>query len=96
MKENEKTKERKKYTYNGKRRKTNTNINMYIHRVIQKFPELPISIQGNDIPSISLHHIFKIVVVIFHGKFQPFNSLLRYHFEVNNIYKVDLLGYYPC
>ena len=68
----------------------------HLHRVIQKFSELAISIQGNDIPSISLHHIFEVVVVIFHGKFHPFNSLLRYPFEVNNRYKIDLLGYYPC
>jgi hypothetical protein len=36
---------------------------------------------GNNIPSIFLHHIFEIVVVIFHKKFHPFNSLLRYPFE---------------
>jgi len=38
----------------------------------------------NNISSISLHHIFEVVVGIFHGKFHPFNSLLRYLFEVNN------------
>ncbi len=61
--------------------------------MIQKLPEPPIFIQGNDISSIFLHHIFKIVVVIFHGKFHPFNSFLRYCFEVNNRYKIDPLGY---
>lgn len=25
-----------------------------------------------------------------------FSSLLRYPFAVNNMYKIELLGYYPC
>jgi hypothetical protein len=50
--------------------------------------------EGNDILSICLHHIFEVVAVIFHGKFHHCNSLFRYHFEVNNMYKIDVLGYY--
>jgi hypothetical protein len=61
----------------------------FIHRVIQKFQECAISSQENEISYISLHHIFEVVVVTFH----PFNSVLRYLFEVNNKYWIDLLGY---
>ncbi len=52
-----------------------------------------ISIQKNDIPFISLHHVLKMVVTIFYGKFHHFNSLLRCSFEINNRYGNDLLGY---
>ncbi len=57
-----------------------------ILRSDQTFVHFALSIQGNDIPFISLHHIFEVLVVIFHEKFRPFNSLLRYTFEVNNTY----------
>jgi hypothetical protein len=50
----------------------------------------------NDIPSISVLHIFQVVVVIFHEKFHPYNSALRYPFEVNNWYRTGALCYYPC
>ena len=69
---------------------------LLIHRAIKKFSELSISIDRNDISSISLQRIFEVVVVIFHGKFHPFNSLLRYPFEVNNGYWIDPVGDYPC
>ncbi len=39
-----------------------------------------------------LYRIFEIVVVIFDGKSHPFNALLRYPFEVNNRYQIELLG----
>ncbi len=40
-----------------------------IHRVVNKFSDLSISVQRNVIPSICLHHIFGVVIVIFYGKF---------------------------
>jgi hypothetical protein len=67
-----------------------------VHRSVNKFSHFAISRQGNYISSISLHHIFEVVVVIFYGKFHPFNSPLRYLFEVNNRFKIDLFGYNPC
>jgi hypothetical protein len=64
-----------------------------IYRLVNKFSHFAISIQGNDIPSISLRHIFEVSVVILHEKFHPFSSLFRYPFEVNHRYKIDLIGY---
>ncbi len=55
-------------------------VNLY--RVVKTFSEFAISIQGNDIPTISLLHIFEIVIMILHVKFPPYNSLLIYPFEV--------------
>ena len=66
-----------------------------IHRIVKKFLDFDVSIHENDVPSISLHYIFEVVVVIFDMKFRPFNSLLRYLFQVNNRYSMDLLDYYP-
>jgi hypothetical protein len=63
-----------------------------IHRVVKKFSELAISIQGNDVRSIFWQHILEIVVMMFHGKFHHFNSFLRYPFAVKNEYKIDLFG----
>ncbi len=62
----------------------------YIHRVVKKFVHSAVSIQENDISSIVLHHLFEIVVVLFHWEFHPFYSLLKYPLEVKNRYKIEL------
>jgi len=71
-------------------------VSVVVHRVINKFPEFAISIQGNKIPSISLHHLFEAVIVILPGKLHLFNALSKHPFEVNNKYLIDLDGYCPC
>ncbi len=62
-----------------------------LNRVVKKFSDFAISIQRNGIPSISLLHIFEVVILIFYGKFHPNKSLLRYPVEVNNRYWIDTL-----
>ncbi len=57
-------------------------MDVNLHRVVKKFSDFAISIQGNDIPTISLLHIFEVVIMILHVKFHPYNSLLIYPFEV--------------
>jgi hypothetical protein len=52
-----------------------------LHRVVKKFSDFAISIQGNDIPTSSLLHIFAVVIMILHVKVHPYNTLLRYPFE---------------
>ncbi len=52
-----------------------------------------IFIQRNNVSSIALHHILEIVVMMFRGKFHPFNSLLRCLFEINNRDWISLFGY---
>ncbi len=57
-----------------------------LHRIVKKFVYFDVSIHGNDVPFISLHYIFEVVVVIFDRKFHPFNLLLRSLFEVNQVF----------
>jgi len=64
----------------------------------EKFSNFAVSIQGNDIPSISLLRTYELVIMIFHGKFNHYNSLLRNPLEVTNMYSIGVCGYYiyPC
>jgi hypothetical protein len=63
-------------------------MDVNLHRVVKKFSDFSVSIQGNDIPTISLLHIFEVVIMILHVKFHPYNSLLICPFEVTR--DVDL------
>jgi hypothetical protein len=57
-------------------------MDVNLHRVVKKFSDFAGSIQRNDIPTISLLHVFEVVIMILHVKFHPYNSLLIYPFEV--------------
>jgi hypothetical protein len=57
-------------------------MDVNLHRVVKKLSDFAISIQGNDIPTISLLHIFEVFIMILHVKFHPYKSLLIYPFEV--------------
>jgi hypothetical protein len=57
-------------------------MDVNLHKVVKKFSDFAISIQGNDIPTISFLRIFEVVIMILHVKFHPYNSLLIYPFAV--------------
>ncbi len=57
-------------------------MDVNLHRVVKKFSDFAIFIQGNDIPTISLLHIFEVFIMILHVKFHPYNSLSIYPFQV--------------
>ncbi len=57
-------------------------MDVNLHRIVKKFSDFAVFIQGNDIPIISLLHIFEVVIMILYVKFHPYNSLLIYPFEV--------------
>jgi hypothetical protein len=57
-------------------------MDVNLHRAVKKFSDFTESIQGNDIPTISLLHIFEVAIMILHVKFHPYNSILIYPFEV--------------
>jgi hypothetical protein len=67
------------------------NSDLFIHRLVNKFWRFSVSIKRSDIPSVCLHYIIEIVVLIIDGKFHPFDPLFRYLFEVNKGYQNDLL-----
>ncbi len=66
-------------------------MDVNLHRVVKKFSDFAISIQVNDIPTISLLHIFEVVIMILHVNFHPNNSLLIYPFEVTR--DVELISF---
>jgi len=72
---------------------TSTTGTRQLNRVVTMFSDFVISVQWNEIPSISLLHILGVVMMIFYGKFHPYNlySPLIYPFELNNRYWISTL-----
>jgi hypothetical protein len=66
-------------------------MDVNLHRVVKKFLDFAVSIQGNDIPTTSLLHVFEVIVMILHVKFHLHNSLLIYPFEVTRDVEVTSL-----